>query len=120
MTNQQPPTHKACSVCHGIRRIIMGRNIGDTGWIYDDCSRCNGSGKYPIYYTPNEYTAWMQEHVNPEWTMPEHRDVWYKVVSRDNWILGDLATAQSCAEIVEPYFVAIVGQPKPPRDWREE
>lgn len=33
-----------CPVCKGEKKIIMGRNITDTGWCYDNCCYCNGNG----------------------------------------------------------------------------
>ena len=33
-----------CPACKGEKKIIMGRDITDTGWCYDNCCYCNGKG----------------------------------------------------------------------------
>ena len=91
----------------------MGRNMSDTGFDYDKCNNCHGTGKVPNYLTPEQWPCPMLDS-DPVWVLY----AWYEK-EPCCWELDNYGewTTRNGGE-VPVMIVARTGQPKPDDGYR--
>jgi hypothetical protein len=121
-----PPAWKDCPECQGTGKLYVGGNFVD----YCECHYCKDKGpKYNrtysggriwLYYTPEQYTAWMKEHVDSDWEMPDGMPVWVRFDYADKkgrWGLFEYGFVKTKLEVWSEVIVATAAG-KPDEGWR--
>jgi hypothetical protein len=128
--NQTPPIKEICTECLGVGSIHLSTardlNLDDNGMLKTKiCPLCNGKKEIPVYYTPEQYTKWMQDHGHTGFELNNDCPVWWNNSNlhypKENRIQrGWMCTNLGFRSIGEDslVLVAIPGQPAPPKDYR--
>ena len=101
-----------CKECGG-RGCKDCQEVGE--WL-EDCKTCKGTGKIPIYETPEQY----KNRTGKDW--PDDAPVWCGLKMRQidhtnitHWILTEFGSAKS---VKDRYFIISNEAGKPPADYR--
>ena len=112
--NQTPPIKEVCPECNGDGAFQFSQDPEDGCF----CDKCKGSGEVYKYYTPEEYTAWMREHGQPEFELDDDCSIWLS--NCDNgFVLASIGEQKGLASlgwIEQIFYICIPGQPAPPKE----
>ena len=115
LSNQTPPIKDVCPECNGDGAFQFSQDPEDGCF----CDKCKGSGEVYKYYTPEEYTAWMREHGQPEFELDDDCSIWLS--NCDNgFVLASIGEQKGLASlgwIEQIFYICIPGQPAPPKDY---
>jgi len=131
-----PPFEKECPECEGVSHhgyynpeLAPNDEVKPCSCRYLTKDRSKW-GTVPIFYTPEEYTAWMREHVDPEWVMPDTMAVWKSHQSHycnpkisNNWRHDLYGSVMEYRDLPDddhcPYIMIVATEAgKPDKDWR--
>jgi hypothetical protein len=105
-----PPAWRVCGECGG-RGWTLSANQGE-GFPKLECSVCNGTGRIPLYYTPEQW----QEAGG---VLHDDTPVWVYEVNKYRWTPWTLDEHKYVSQMGLRIIIATEAG-RPPEDWRGE